>query len=209
MQLITALQAMSPEILGLFFCFGAYVLGSIPFGLVFSHLLGAPDPRQAGSGNIGFTNVIRVCGKKVGFLTLAGDLGKGWLVGWLAGLEFLPTLWALLAVLSVVLGHLFPIFLKLHGGKGVATGLGGILGIHFPMGLVLVAIWVGTVGIWRYSSGGALMAFGALPVVSWFMTVDLQFTLFSLVVSILVIGKHKGNIVRLLNGTEPSIDRSS
>ena len=118
---------MSPEILGLLFCLGAYVLGSIPFGLVFSHLLGAPDPRQAGSRNIGFTNVLRVCGKKVGFLTLAGDMGKGWLVGWIAGLEFLPYPWALPAVLSVVLGHLFPIFLQFRGGKGVATGLGGML----------------------------------------------------------------------------------
>ena len=196
---------MSPEILGLLFCLGAYLLGSIPFGLVFSHLLGAPDPRQAGSRNIGFTNVLRVCGKKVGILTLAGDLGKGWLVGWLAGLGFLPNLWALLAVLAVVLGHLFSVFLKFRGGKGVATGLGCILGIHFPMGLVLVAIWVATVGIWRYSSGGALMAFGALPLASWFMTFDLQLTIFSLLLSSLVIGKHKGNITRLLEGTEPRI----
>ena len=149
---------MSPEILWPLSCFGAYLLGSIPFGLVFSHMLGAPDPRQAGSRNIGFTNVLRVSGKKVGILTLSGDLGKGWLVGWIAGLGFFPNLWALLAVLSVVLGHLFPVFLKFRGGKGVATGLGGILGLHFPMGLVLVVIWAATVGIWKYSAGGALMA---------------------------------------------------
>ena len=102
---------MSPEILGPLFCLGAYVLGSIPFGLVFSRMLNAPDPRQAGSRNIGFTNVLRVCGKMVGILTLCGDLGKGWLVGWIAGLGFLPNPWALPAVLSVVLGHLFPVFL--------------------------------------------------------------------------------------------------
>ena len=200
---------MSPEILGPLSCLGAYLLGSIPFGLVFSHMLGAPDPRQAGSRNIGFTNVFRVSGKKVGILTLFGDLGKGWLVGWIASSGFLPNLWALLAVLSVVLGHLFPVFLKFRGGKGVATGLGGILGLHFPMGLVLVVIWAATVGIWKYSSGGALMAFGALPVVSWFMTFDLQFTIFSLFLSSLVIGKHQSNIVRLLHGTEPSIGRVS
>lgn len=200
---------MSPEILGPLSCLGAYLLGSIPFGLVFSHLLDAPDPREAGSRNIGFTNVLRVCGKKVGILTLAGDLGKGWLVGWLAGLGLILNPWALPAVLSVVLGHLFPVFLKFRGGKGVATGLGGILGIHFPMGLILVAIWIGTVGIWRYSSGGAIMAFATLPLIGWFMTFDLQFLIFSLLLSSMVIGKHKGNIVRLLNGTEPSIDRSS
>lgn len=196
---------MSPEILGPLSCLGAYLLGSIPFGIVFSRLLGAPDPRQAGSRNIGFTNVLRVSGKKVGILTLAGDLGKGWLVGWIAGLGLLPNLWALLAVLSVVLGHLFPVFLRFRGGKGVATGLGCMLGLHFLMGLALVVIWVATVGIWRYSSGGAVMAFGALPVVSWFMTLDLQFTIFSLLLSVLVIGRHKGNIVRLLQGTEPRI----
>ena len=199
---------MSPEMLGLLFCLGAYLLGSIPFGLVCSHMLGAPDPRQAGSRNIGFTNVLRVCGTKVGILTLAGDLGKGWLVGWLAGLGYISHPWALLAVLSVVLGHLFPVFLKFQGGKGVATGLGVILGIHFPMGLVLVAIWVATVGIWKYSSGGALMAFGTLPVVGWFMTFDLQFAIVNLLLSGLIFWKHKGNIIRLLNGTEPSIGRS-
>ncbi len=199
---------MSPEMLGLLFCLGAYLLGSIPFGLVCSHILGAPDPRQAGSRNIGFTNVLRVCGTKVGILTLAGDLGKGWLVGWLAGLGYIPHPWALLVVLSVVLGHLFPVFLKCQGGKGVATGLGGILGINFPLGLVLVGLWVATVGIWKYSSGGALMAFGALPVVGWFITLDLQFTIFSLLLSALIFWKHRGNISRLLNGTEPSIGRS-
>ncbi len=200
---------MSPEMLWPLFCLGAYLLGSIPFGLVCSHVLGAPDPRQAGSRNIGFTNVLRVCGKKVGVLTLAGDLGKGWLVGWLGSMGVIPNLWALLAVIVVVLGHLFPVFLKFRGGKGVATGLGGILGIHFPIGLVLVVIWAATVGIWKYSSGGAIMAFAAFPVIAWFMTFDLQFVIFSLLVSGLVIGKHKGNIVRLLNGTEPSISRSS
>lgn len=198
---------MSPEILGALSCLGAYLLGSIPFGIVFSHLIGAPDPRQAGSRNIGFTNVLRVCGKKVGILTLAGDLGKGWLVGGLAGSGLIPNLWALLAVLSVVLGHLFPVFLKFRGGKGVATGLGGILGIQFPMGLILVTIWAGTVGIWKYSSGGAIMAFAALPVIGWFMTHDVQFLIFSILLSSFVIGKHKENIVRLLNGTEPSIHR--
>lgn len=208
MAAIESLQAMSPEILGLLCCLGAYLLGSIPFGLVFSNMLGATDPRQTGSRNIGFTNVLRVCGKKAGILTLSGDLGKGWLVGWLAGLGVLPNLWALAAVFSVVLGHLFPIYLKFRGGKGVATGLGGILGIHFFMGCILVVIWATAVGVWKYSSGGALMAFGALPLVSWFMTHDLQFTIFSLLLSCFVIGKHRGNILRLLNGTEPSIRRS-
>jgi len=133
-------------------------------------------------------------------------LGKGWLVGWVASLGFFSNPWAFLAVLSVVLGHIFPIFLRFHGGKGVATALGGMLGIHFLMGGVLVVIWLTTVGIWRYSSGGAVMAFVALPVISWFMTSDLQWTIFSLLLSGLVVAKHKGNILRLLEGTEPRME---
>ena len=126
---------MSPEILWPLSCLGAYLLGSIPFGLVFSHMLGAPDPRQAGSRNIGFTNVFRVSGKKVGILTLSGDLGKGWLVGWLASLGFLPNLWALLAVLSVVLGHLFPVFLNFVEEKGLPQAWEEFWAYIFPWGL--------------------------------------------------------------------------
>ncbi|MDD9819348.1 MAG: glycerol-3-phosphate 1-O-acyltransferase PlsY [Nitrospira sp.] len=195
-------MSISPEIQGFLVCFAAYVLGSIPFGIVLSRICGTPDPRQAGSHNIGFTNVLRVSGKAVGILTLIGDMGKGWLVGWSVQRAAIPGPWVLMAVLAVVLGHLFPVFLKFRGGKGVATGLGGIAGLHPQLGMVLVALWAVAVGVWRYSSSGALMAFGALPVCSWFMTFDLEFTIFSALLGILVIVRHKGNIVRLMNGTE-------
>jgi len=194
--------SISPEIQGFLVCLAAYILGSIPFGIVLSRVCGTPDPRQAGSHNIGFTNVLRVSGKTVGILTLIGDMGKGWLVGWGVQRAAIPGPWVLMSVLAVVLGHLFPVFLKFRGGKGVATGLGGIAGLHLQLGMVLVALWAVAVGVWRYSSGGALMAFGALPVCSWFMTFDLEFTIFSALLGMLVIVRHKGNIVRLMNGTE-------
>lgn len=200
---------MDSELPGVVFCLIAYFLGSIPFGVVFSYLWGTQDPRQAGSQNIGFTNVMRLSGKTVGVFTLIGDVGKGWLVGWIASVGWVPKLWGLMAVMAVLLGHLFPIFLKFRGGKGVATGLGGILGVHFPLGLLLVVIWSMAVGIWRYSSGGALTAFCAFPVASWFMTGDVELTGFSVLVSAFIIFRHKDNIAHLLQGTEPRIGADS
>ena len=194
---------MPLDINGLIFSFAAYLLGSIPFGLLVSRLYGTPDPRLAGSGNIGFTNVLRLSGKKAGILTLLGDLGKGWIVGWVGVSFYSQTVWGLVGVLAVVAGHIFPIFLKFQGGKGVATAFGGILGIHFVVGVILVCIWLGAVGIWRYSSGGALMAFGTFPLVSWLVVGKEDFFVFSLLLSSAVLLKHKENIQRLLHGTEP------
>ncbi len=193
---------MSPEIQGVLACLAAYLLGSIPFGVVCSRLCGTPDPRRAGSRNIGFTNVLRVSGKPAGIFTLIGDAGKGWLVGWGMSVTLMPNPWALMAVFAVVLGHLFPVFVGFRGGKGVATGLGAIAGFHLFLGILLVILWAVAVGVWRYSSGGALAAFGALPVLGWLMTGDVEFTIFSVLLGGLVIVRHKGNIVRLLNGTE-------
>ncbi len=194
---------MSPNVSGLLACFAAYLLGSIPFGIVFSRVLGTTDPRWAGSQNIGFTNALRVSGKAVGALTLIGDAGKGWLVGWILSAGFVPNPWPLMAVFAVVVGHLFPVFIRFRGGKGVATGLGGILGLHVPLGIVLIATWAAAVGMWKYSSSGAIAAFGALPALGWFMTFDVEFAIFSVLLGGLVIVRHKGNIVRLLKGTEP------
>ncbi len=196
---------MSQEIQGILACLAAYLLGAIPFGIVFSRICGAPDPRRGGSHNIGSTNVLRTSGRTAGLLTLAGDLGKGWLVGWSAGMA-MPAPWAFMAVFAVVLGHIFPVFLRFRGGKGVATGLGAIAGLHPPLGLLLVALWAGAVGIWRYSSIGALAAFGAFPALGWIMTRDAEFLIFSLPLAGLVIIRHKDNILRLRKGTEPRVD---
>ncbi|MEE9232602.1 MAG: glycerol-3-phosphate acyltransferase, partial [Nitrospirales bacterium] len=100
---------------------GAYVLGSIPFGIVVAKIFGTQDPRTLGSQNIGFTNVLRVNGKKAGFLTLLGDMGKGLLATGLAQVFGLPWVWVLIVGIAVLLGHIFSVFLKFQGGKGVAT----------------------------------------------------------------------------------------
>ena len=187
------------------FTLSAYLLGSIPFGLLVSHLLGLKNPRNAGSGNIGFTNVLRISGTKAGTLTLLGDLGKGLIIGWIANSFFSNSILGLAGILAVVSGHIFPVFLNFKGGKGVATGLGGILGFHFTLGLFLVITWIVTVRIFKYSSAGALSAFTILPIISLLIFQEIEFFLFSLLLSAMVILRHKNNIQRLISGTEPRI----
>lgn len=182
-----------------------YFLGSLPFGIVVSKYLGAVDPRTAGSRNIGFTNVLRVSGKKAGFLTLVGDLGKGWLVGWLAMQLADHAWWPWLIALSPIIGHLYSVFLGFRGGKGVATALGAILGVAPWIGLIAVLVWLVTAGIWRYSSGAAITAFLLLPVLAAALRTDRRFMLFTVVVSGLILWRHKENMIRLWNGTEPKI----
>lgn len=182
-----------------------YLLGGIPFGVVVSKVMGLPDPRTVGSKNVGFTNVLRVSGKKAGILTLLGDMGKGWIMG-VAASQLLQIEWAILLVASApFLGHLFSPFLGFTGGKGVATALGSVLGVAPLIGLLLLLAWLGAVALWRYSSGGALTAFGLFPLLAALVRPTFEFLLFSFVVSVLIIVKHKGNIERLWKGTESKI----
>jgi glycerol-3-phosphate acyltransferase PlsY len=185
--------------------FGAYVLGSIPFGLLVTHALGKKDPRTAGSKNIGFTNVLRVSGKKAGILTLLGDIGKGVVASVLAQSLGAPGSWVLLMGFAVVFGHIFSVFLAFKGGKGVATALGAVLGIEPFLGVCLLGIWIGTVLIFKYSSGGALAAFLVFPFLAYFLNGDFQLTLFSFCILGLIIYGHTENISRLMKGTEPKM----
>ncbi|MBA3613638.1 MAG: glycerol-3-phosphate 1-O-acyltransferase PlsY [Nitrospirales bacterium] len=184
---------------------GAYLLGSIPFGVVVSRFFGKDDLRTHGSHNIGFTNALRVSGKTVGILTLIGDLGKGTVATVVAGLMGFPWLWILVIGFSVILGHVFSVFLRFKGGKGVATALGAIIGIHPLIGWLLVGVWLGAVLVFGYSSGGALLAFGVFPFLVYFLTFDLYFCLFSLGVMAIIFISHKENILRLIQGTESKI----
>jgi len=196
---------MEEELLWFLMTMLGCLLGAIPFGVVVSKAMGLPDPRTVGSKNVGFTNVLRVSGKKAGVLTLLGDMGKGWVMGWAAMQWLTDERFIMLVALSVILGHLFSPFLSFKGGKGVATALGAVLGLSPSIGLLLVLIWLGAVAIWRYSSGGALAAFGCFPVVAIVNEQRQEFLVFALVVSGLIWIKHKDNIVRLWKGTESKI----
>lgn len=181
---------------------GAYMLGSIPFGLLVSKALGEKDPRTAGSKNIGFTNVMRVSGKKAGILTLLGDIGKGLAATVIAQMLGAPRIWVLLIGFTVVLGHIFSMFLSLKGGKGVATALGSVLGIEPALGGCLFGIWIGAVMMFRYSSGGALAAFLGFPILAFLFKEDSHLVFFSLGILGLIVYGHTENISRLVNGTE-------
>jgi glycerol-3-phosphate acyltransferase PlsY len=193
-----------PGLVALFAVVG-YLLGGIPFGVVVSKAMGLPDPRSAGSKNVGFTNVLRVSGKTAGILTLLGDLGKGWVLAWAAMHWLTVESFIMVVAISPILGHLFSPFLGFKGGKGVATAVGAVLGLSPSIGLLVLLIWLGTVAIWRYSSGGALAAFACLPVVAIVNEQRQEFFVFSLIVSALIWVKHKDNIVRLWKGTESKI----
>lgn len=198
----------SPWLIGFLILFG-YLLGSIPFGVVVSRLLGAVDPRSVGSKNVGFTNVLRVSGKKAGVLTLIGDIGKGWLAGWVATVLLHQEAAVLGVALASIIGHLHSMFLGFKGGKGVATALGAALGVAPWIGLTLMGLWIGAVFLWKYSSGGALFAFAMFPFVSLLFHRSWLFIGFSCVVSLLIWARHKDNLVRLWSGTESRIGRVS
>jgi glycerol-3-phosphate acyltransferase PlsY len=188
---------------------GGYLLGSIPFGLLVAKCLGTVDPRTAGSRNIGFTNVLRLSGKTAGLLTLAGDMGKGWLVAWTAAQTFDQEVVVVVIALTPILGHLYSVFLGFRGGKGVATAMGAVTGIAPLVGLVIMLVWLVSMAVWRYSSGAALAAFGVLPVVSMVLGRSWVFVVASVIVSSVIVLRHWENVMRLWQGTEPKIGHTS
>ncbi len=181
---------------------GGYLLGSIPFGVLVCKSFATVDPRTAGSYNIGFSNVLRVAGKRAGVLTLIGDMGKGWLVGGAARYSLDHEALVLLAALCPIVGHMHSVFLRFSGGKGVATAFGAVVGVAPAVGAALLGLWLASVAVWRISSVGALVAFGSFPVVAILMGRSWGFVAFAAVVSGMVVWKHKENVVRLWAGTE-------
>ena len=179
----------------------AYLIGSIPFGLLISKMRGL-DPRRGGSGNIGATNVLRVVGKKEAALTLILDMLKGLVPIFSAGLLELQEQAVLLVALAVILGHIFPVFLKFKGGKGVATSFGVFLALSPKVALLALVFWIAGVYLGKYSSIGALTAFGVLPFLALLLKPESGFILFASVVSVLVYIRHWENIQRLIQGKE-------
>jgi glycerol-3-phosphate acyltransferase PlsY len=182
-----------------------YLLGSIPFGLLLTKLTGGPDIRSIGSGNIGATNVLRTGNKKLAAATLAGDLLKGTAAVLLARYFISPDA-ALAAGLGAFLGHLFPVWLRFKGGKGVATYIGVLLGLAWPFALLFGLIWIGVAALFRYSSLAALIASAVTPVALWFKGQPNTAALF-LLLTVLLWVMHRANIARLLNGTEGKIGK--
>jgi len=180
-----------------------YLLGSIPFGLILTRFGGTADLRSIGSGNIGATNVLRTGRKGLAAATLIGDMLKGTLAVILAG-KLGGTDAAMLAALGAFLGHLFPVWLGFKGGKGVAVYIGVLLGLFWPAALAFGVIWLLVAWLTRYSSAAALIASAAIPVLLWFDGHTALALLFA-VLSVLLWIMHRGNISRLLDGTESRI----
>ncbi len=197
---------MDPLMLSLV-AIAAYLLGSVPFGLVMARLFGLGDIRQIGSGNIGATNVLRTGNKLAAALTLLGDAGKG-AAAVLIARALAGESSAGIAGLFAMLGHLYSVFLRFKGGKGVATFLGTLLALSFPVGLAACATWLITAAITRFSSLSALVAALLAPLfAAWFY--HWHGAVLVAVMTLLVILKHSTNISRLLDGTEPKIGKKS
>ena len=181
---------------------GGYFLGAIPFGLILTRLAGLGDVRNIGSGNIGATNVLRTGRKGLAAFTLALDTGKG-AAAVLIGAYYGPDM-MIVAALGALIGHLFPVWLKFRGGKGVATAAGLMLALAWPAALISIAIWLFVAMVSRYSSLAALIATLCIPPLSYWLSTP-QIAEFSVLITILIWYRHIPNIRRLLNGTESRI----
>ena len=183
-----------------------YLLGSIPFGIVLTRAFGAGDLRTIGSGNIGATNVLRTGRKGLAAATLVLDALKGAAAVLIA--EWIAPGSAILGGIGAFLGHLFPVWLKFRGGKGVATLLGVVAALHWPCGLVYAVVWLGLLAGMRISSVAGMAAAVAAPLaMAWFGKFDLVLPLIAM--ALLVVWKHRENIERLLAGTEPRVGSKS
>jgi glycerol-3-phosphate acyltransferase PlsY len=180
----------------------AYIIGSISSAIIICRLMGLPDPREQGSGNPGATNVMRFGGKKAAAITLLGDLLKGLLPVYIA--NFLGMSAELLAIigLAAFMGHLYPVFFKFKGGKGVATSIGVLLGFSWLLGFAFIGTWLLIYKVGKISSVSALCASVLSPVYAWFISGDIVVVGASGVMMVFLLWRHKSNIQRLLNGEE-------
>jgi acyl phosphate:glycerol-3-phosphate acyltransferase len=185
---------------------GGYLLGSIPFGLILTRLAGTQDLRSIGSGNIGATNVLRTGRKDLAIATLLLDGLKGTAAVTIGAMWGVPM--AVWAGAGAFFGHLFPLWLKFKGGKGVATFIGVLLGLHWPSMLIFAAIWLGMAFLFRYSSLSALVATALTPIVLWFFNRPEE-ALLAVVMGVFLFLKHRPNIERLLAGTESRIGQKA
>ena len=186
-------------------CLLAYIIGSIPNGLIVSRVVAGIDIRQYGSHNIGATNVWRTLGKGPGAAVFLLDFIKG-ILGVFFGYLLVGTPFAMIfGGMAAIIGHSLPLFLGFHGGKGVATGLGVIAFLMPKVTIVVFLVWLAIVLVTRYVSLGSIIAAALVPILAWLFSYPIEYFVFGLLAAVLIIVRHKTNIVRLLNGTENHI----
>lgn len=180
---------------------GAYLIGSISSAILICKVMRLPDPRTEGSGNPGATNVLRLGGKLAAALVLLCDIAKGWLP--VFAVKFLTTNpWIISCVLlAAVLGHIYPIFFQFKGGKGVATAVGGLLGLSLTLGSIFIFTWLGVFALTRYSSLSALIAISAVPFFGWGF-LDKRYVVVLTFLALMTLWRHRSNIERLMSGKE-------
>lgn len=183
----------------------AYLFGSISSAIIVCQLAGLPDPRMEGSRNPGATNVLRIGGKKAALVTLLGDVLKGFIPVLLAKLYGLPDIGIALVTFAAFIGHLFPVFFRFEGGKGVATLIGCLLALSLPAGIAWIITWVLVAALFRYSSLAALIASLLVPFDIWIFTDNLLFTGTVASMSLILFIRHRQNIVNLWHGHENKI----
>lgn len=203
MLTLDALPYLWPFLLG---AITAWLLGSLPSGLIAARLAGRHDLRESGSGNIGATNVLRTAGQLPAAATLVLDYAKGVLAVIIGHDTGGPDM-AVIAALFVVAGHMFNPWLKFRGGKAVATALGVTLALSWQSGLAILAVWLAVAGMTRISSVAGMASIIASPVAIWMLTSDKQYAGVMVLVALLVVVRHHGNIRRLMTGEEPRIGR--
>lgn len=180
----------------------AYLLGSVSSAIIVCRIMGLPDPREQGSGNPGATNVMRIGGKKAAGITLFGDMLKGFIPVYAANvLGVVPGLQAAIG-LAAFFGHLYPIFFGFKGGKGVATSIGVLLGLSWWLGLAFIATWLSVYKLKKISSLSALVASSLSPVFAWFIVSEVLVVGAVLLMTLVLLYRHKSNIQRLLAGEE-------
>lgn len=191
---------MSPDLVACAALILAYLLGSVSAAILVCRAMGLPDPRTDGSHNPGTTNVLRLGGKPAAALTLTGDMLKGVIPVLLAREYGLDDLLLSAIGLAAFLGHLYPVFFRFEGGKGVATALGVLLALHWVLGLAVVGIWISAFALTRISSVGAIAGFVAAPFLASYLMPEAMLGVVGM--SLLLLARHKANIKALLNGTE-------
>ena len=182
-----------------------YLAGSIPFAVVVSRLFGMPDPRTYGSRNIGATNVLRSGNRLAALLTLVGDAGKGWLAVLVARMLRLDDMAVAIVAVAAFLGHVFPVWLRFRGGKGVATAAGVLIALDWRLGVAVLALWAAVAAATRYSSLAAIVAAMAAPFVAWWLLGPGPLLAAVSAMAIVLVSRHQDNIGKLLRGEESRI----